>query len=256
MWVSANAMLSVPSVTMKAGSRTCVTSPPFSMPKPMQVRMPIRIAGIAGHAARHGKLGHHDLPERHDGPDRQVDSGGQDHERLTDREHADDHRLLQHEREVLGLQEPVRLQREERHREHEGEERAPPSAPSSHRRAACRAAIDRLRVPAVAESVVVTSPPEGWTRSYGLPDATATGASCRPGRGSAGGSPTPSSWRGRRRRSWRKRRHGRLRDQVDAGVGVAGDLLPALRVVDDRLDAPATPSAADTAARSRRSLRP
>jgi hypothetical protein len=37
-------MLSVPSVTMKAGSRTRVTRPPFRAPKPTQVRIPRAIA--------------------------------------------------------------------------------------------------------------------------------------------------------------------------------------------------------------------
>jgi hypothetical protein len=40
MWVKANAMFSVPSVTMKAGSRRPATRLPFSMPKPTQARMP------------------------------------------------------------------------------------------------------------------------------------------------------------------------------------------------------------------------
>ena len=52
-------------------------------------------------AAGDRQLRHHDLPERHHRPDREVDAGGQDDERLADREHADDHRLLQDEREVL-----------------------------------------------------------------------------------------------------------------------------------------------------------
>ena len=46
--VSAKAMLSVPSVTMKGGSRTPVTSPPCKTPKPTHVRIPNRSAGSAG----------------------------------------------------------------------------------------------------------------------------------------------------------------------------------------------------------------
>ena len=44
MCVSANAMLSVPSVTMNAGNPTSVTRPPFSTPKATQVRIPSAIA--------------------------------------------------------------------------------------------------------------------------------------------------------------------------------------------------------------------
>ena len=44
MCVKANAMLSVPSVTMKAGSRTSVTRAPFRAPKATQVRIPREIA--------------------------------------------------------------------------------------------------------------------------------------------------------------------------------------------------------------------
>ena len=41
-------MLSVPSVTMNAGNRRAVTSPPFRIPKPTHVRIPSAIAGSAG----------------------------------------------------------------------------------------------------------------------------------------------------------------------------------------------------------------
>ncbi len=44
MWVNAKAMLSVPSVTMNAGSLTPVTSAPLSTPKATQARMPSAIA--------------------------------------------------------------------------------------------------------------------------------------------------------------------------------------------------------------------
>src|SRR4051812_29489336 len=44
MWVSAEAMFSVPSVTMKAGSRMRVTSMPLPMPKAVQTAIPSRIA--------------------------------------------------------------------------------------------------------------------------------------------------------------------------------------------------------------------
>jgi len=69
------------------------------------------------------KLRHYDLPERHHGADGEVDPGREDHQGLTDREHADDHHLLQHEREIWTLQEAVALQREERHRQQQREER-------------------------------------------------------------------------------------------------------------------------------------
>jgi len=38
--------------------------------------------------------------QHHDGADRQVDAGGQDHQRLGDAEHGDDGDLLQHQRQV------------------------------------------------------------------------------------------------------------------------------------------------------------
>jgi hypothetical protein len=41
-------MFNVPSVTMNEGSRTSVTSPPFRTPKPIQVRTPSSSAGRAG----------------------------------------------------------------------------------------------------------------------------------------------------------------------------------------------------------------
>ena len=124
MWVSANAMLSVPSVTMNAGSRTSVTSAAVQRPRrPTQVRMPSAIASSGGMPFVDRELGHDDLSERHHRPDREVDPGRQDHQRLADREHADDHHLLQHEREVLGVQEAVGLDREERHRQHQRDER-------------------------------------------------------------------------------------------------------------------------------------
>jgi hypothetical protein len=44
MWVSANAMFNVPSVTMNGGSRSCVTRPPLSRPKPIATARPITIA--------------------------------------------------------------------------------------------------------------------------------------------------------------------------------------------------------------------
>src|SRR4051794_20535405 len=43
MWVSASAMFSVPRVTMKGGSRRVVTSPPFSTPKPPATSRPTMI---------------------------------------------------------------------------------------------------------------------------------------------------------------------------------------------------------------------
>ena len=108
MWVSANAMFSVPSVTMNAGSRTPGDEAAVQDPEADAGRgSRAAIAGSGRHAAGHRELRHHDLPERHHRADREVDARGQDHERLADREHADDHHLLQDEREVLGLQEPV-----------------------------------------------------------------------------------------------------------------------------------------------------
>ena len=123
MWVSANAMLSVPSVTMNAGNPTSVTRPPFSTPKATQVRIPSAIARSGDMPFVDGELRHDDLSERHHGSDREVDPGRQDHERLADREHADDHHLLQHEREVLGVQEAIGLDREEGHRQQQRDER-------------------------------------------------------------------------------------------------------------------------------------
>src|SRR4051795_2230462 len=43
MWVSANAMFSVPRVTMNGGSRSVVTSPPFRTPKPPATSRPTMI---------------------------------------------------------------------------------------------------------------------------------------------------------------------------------------------------------------------
>src|SRR5204862_500099 len=53
----------------------------------------------------------------------QDDAGREDDQRLADRQRADHHHLLDDEREVLGLEEPVRLRGEEDAREHEREQR-------------------------------------------------------------------------------------------------------------------------------------
>ena len=102
-------MLSVPSVTMNGGSRRPVTSPPLidaegDAGEDRRAEAPAA-AGIAAHDR---ELRHHDLPERHDRADREVDPRREDHQRLPDREHADDHHLLQDQREVLRLEESVR----------------------------------------------------------------------------------------------------------------------------------------------------
>ena len=107
MWVSANAMLSVPSVTMNAGSRYERHKTAVQHPEGDAGQDPERDRQERGHAVVDRELGHHDLSERHHGADREVDPGRQDHQRLADREHADDHHLLQHEREVLGVQEAI-----------------------------------------------------------------------------------------------------------------------------------------------------
>ena len=132
MCVRANAMFSVPSVTMNAGSRTTVDQTAVQHAEAdARERCRAAIAGTAGTPLATAQLGHHDLAERHHRAARQVDARGQDHERLADRQHADDHHLLEDQRQVLRLQEPVGLQREERHRQRSARAAARPSAPSS-----------------------------------------------------------------------------------------------------------------------------
>ena len=109
----ANAMLNVPSVTMNGGSLTRVTSRPLSRPNSVVTPMPHEDGQRRGQAEVGRDLGHHDAAQRHDHAARQVDAGGQDDQRLADGDHADDHHLLQDQREVLAAEEAVGRRREE-----------------------------------------------------------------------------------------------------------------------------------------------
>ena len=249
MCVSAKAMLSVPSVTMNAGSRTPVTRAPFSSPKAdarerSRARSRRAAARRSPPRASSSRSGRSAITVPHG----EVDARGQDHERLPDREHADDHHLLEHEREVLGLEEAVALEREE---QPSSSSRAASGSPSAPWRSAARRQRSALGLGAVRD----VGRAHLCRRSA---DPTAQGGMPRPGRGGqrpGRGCPsasTPSSSRGRRRRS-------STRTPVTA--------LPAIRLTpvsvyprpscrSSRSSRPRrrpwTPSAAGTAARSRR----
>ena len=127
--VSANAMFSVPSVTMNGGSRTSVTRPPFSTPKPRQVRIPSRSAGRAGTPLTTASFVITIWPSAMTVPtERSIPAV-----RITSvwpiaRTPTTIVCCSTSER-FCGLQEPVRLEREERHRQHERDEAGRPSAP-------------------------------------------------------------------------------------------------------------------------------
>ena len=87
-------MLSVPRVTMNGGSLIRVTSSPLRQLAGQGNRGPDQQGEQAGHAAVERELGHHHRGQHDHGTDRQVDAGGQDDQRLTDGEGADDRDLL------------------------------------------------------------------------------------------------------------------------------------------------------------------
>ena len=92
-------MLSVPRVTMNGGSFTRVTSTPLSVPARAATTIPIASAATPGTPWSDGDLGHHHRRQDGDGPDRQVDAGGEDDDRLADGEGGDHRRLLQQQRD-------------------------------------------------------------------------------------------------------------------------------------------------------------
>ena len=217
-------MFSVPSVTMNAGRRSAVTSPPFSMPKRDAREDAERERGERRHAVLDRELRHHDLAERHHRPDGEVDAGGEDHERLADRQHADDHHLLEHEREVLP-EEPVALEREEHHRAQQREQRG-----DGRRGEHPRAELERAARPSsllvrlscrssILAGTAVTGARRATPRSRSIRDLP-------PAVGEAVGDVLRGN-----------ACHRLLGDQVEAGVGVAGGLRAGLRELDDRRDA-------------------
>ena len=107
---------------MNGGSRTRVISAPFTNPNAVVASSPHATAetGIQPVIDRHPA--HDDRAERHHHAARQVDARREDDQRLADGDHADDHHLLQDQREVLSGEEPVGLRREERAREQQREE--------------------------------------------------------------------------------------------------------------------------------------
>src|SRR6185503_13955200 len=115
------------------------------------------------------------------------DSGGEDDQGLADRENADHHYLLEDEREVLRLEEAVALPGEEHHREDQRDKR-PHGRGSEH-------PADELAHGRGDPRVGRGGPRPGRRRK-------------RPGRGYrlAVLGASPSSWRGRRRRSSTERR--------------------------------------------------
>ena len=122
--VIANAMFSVPSVTMNGGSLMRVTSRPLTRPNSAVTPMPAGDRERRRHAEVGGELGHHDAAERHHHAARQVDAGGEDHQRLADRDDADHHHLLQDQRQVAAGEEAVALRGEERAGDQQRDERA------------------------------------------------------------------------------------------------------------------------------------
>ena len=112
-------------------------------------------AGRHRERGRHAEVdrepAHHDATERHHHAAGEIDAGGEDDDRLSDRDDAHDGHLLQDEREVLTREEAVGLGGEERgsgqQREEGAEYRDPHflpqqrSIPSSGRRSARRPAV-------------------------------------------------------------------------------------------------------------------
>ena len=83
-------------------------------------------------AVAEGELAHHHRGEHHDRADREVDAGGQDHERLRRADDADDRHLLQDQRQREGGEELAAEQ-------HAEERSATAPARSAARRPGCRA---------------------------------------------------------------------------------------------------------------------
>ena len=99
-------MLKVPSVTMNGGRLSRVTSVPLMAPATAPARIPSSNAKIPGMPFVHGEVGHQQRRKDRDGPDRQVDAGGQDDQRLTDGQRGDHRDLLQDDADRLRLDEP------------------------------------------------------------------------------------------------------------------------------------------------------
>ena len=111
-------MFSVPSVTMNGGSRTRVTSTPVTTPKPTQVRIPRAIACSGGTPLATASFAMMIWPSAITVPTERSMPAVRMISVWPIASTPDDHHLLEHERQVLGLEEAVGLQREERHREH------------------------------------------------------------------------------------------------------------------------------------------
>ena len=90
-------MLSVPSVTMNGGRFSRVTRTPLSKPIAVPQHEADEQRERAGQPGVRRELRHEDRGEDGDRARRQVDAGGEDDERLAEREDGDHCHLLQHE---------------------------------------------------------------------------------------------------------------------------------------------------------------
>ena len=117
-------MQSVPSVTMKGGIVSRVTSAPLSQPKNAPHSRPSGKATIDRQAVDDAEPAHHDRGNDHDDADRKIDAGGENDERLADAENARHHHLGQHGREIARGGEALRIDRDaEQQAEHQHDER-------------------------------------------------------------------------------------------------------------------------------------
>ena len=110
---------------MNGGSLSRVTSRPLIAPIAVpQQRSRAAARAPPGSPAFGGQVGHQDRGEDGDRAGRQVDAGGQDDQRLAQREHRDDGDLGQHQAEVGGREEPAAEDRERDDRQDQDRERA------------------------------------------------------------------------------------------------------------------------------------
>src|SRR5579884_722470 len=235
--VRAKAMLNVPSVTMNGGSRTSVTSPPFSTPRPRHVRIPSRSDGSAGTPPTTASFviricpSAITVPTERSMPAVRITSVWPIASTPTTSVccRTSDRFSVCRNRSVLTLKNAI-VSTSARN--------GPTVGVASTRRPASKIAYVLPGAVAARSVVVVTSPPGARSRSYGVHHAAATGAAwARAPVAAANGRLPPAV--GEAVGDALRRNPGRrmVRDQVDPGVRIAGDLLARLRVVDDGLDA-------------------
>ena len=91
---------SVPSVTMKGGIRSRVTSRPFTQPHKVPTARPATNPTSTGMPSDDREPPHDDRGQHHDDAHREIDAGRQDDQRLGDPQDADDGHLQENGRKV------------------------------------------------------------------------------------------------------------------------------------------------------------